>query len=103
LKLSTFTSGQTVQYKVGTTALNTAVTWNTAYTIENNVNALMTTINNNTAATDEAARLWYSNNASGTFYLQLYYTQPGNWKGQSLNVYVNGAASGLAAHQPKRG
>ena len=107
LKLSTFTNGQTVQYKLDNagvlTNLNaTTHTWNTTQTIETNVAALMKLINANSIATDVTASLWWSNNAAGTLYMKLEFLQPGNWQGQTLKIYVNGANSVAAGHLPKR-
>jgi len=102
LKLSTFTNGQSIQYKVGTTVLNAVYSWNTGITIEQNAALLMKEINKNTVTTDVSASPWWSNNASGTLYMELKYSQPGNWKGQTLAVYVNGVLGGLPGHQPKR-
>ena len=92
LKITTFSNAQQVIYKVGTTALNTAYTWNTAQSIASNVNGLVASINQQTVTTDISARIWWSNNASGTYYVEFSYGQPGNWQGQAFSQWVNGVA-----------
>lgn len=100
--MSTFSNFNVVQYKIGTTALNSSIIWHTSQTIRQNVDTLMTAINKSTVTTDVSASIWYSNNATGTIYLKLQYGQPGNWNGQALSCYVGGTLSVAIGQQPKR-
>jgi len=90
LKISTFANGNTVQYRIGTTDLNSAYTWNTAQNIEQNVNALMLEINKLTVTTDVNATRWWSNNASGTHYMELKFGQTGYSIGGGLGLEIGG-------------
>ena len=70
--------------------------------METNVANLLNALNKNTAKSDIAAELWYSHNTSNTYYIELKYGQPGNWKGQELDVYVNSTLSNASQHLLKR-
>jgi RHS repeat-associated protein len=102
INASTFTAGQSIVYKIGTTALNTAYVWQS--TLATNVNALIDAINANSIKSDISASLWWYNNTTGSYYIYLKYEQSGNFNSKSLGVYINGSAtaSALAAHVPKR-
>lgn len=98
---STFNSGQTVEYRVGMQSLHSPLTWGNV-SLETNVANLLNALNKNTAKSDIAAELWYSHNTSNTYYIELKYGQPGNWKGQELDVYVNSTLSNASQHLLKR-
>ena len=108
LKLSTFSHNKDVQYKLydGATYTNLNAStwkWNTGISIARNADSLIKKINANTTVSDIKASVWWSNNATGVLYMQLQFTQPGNWQGQTLKVFVNTSDSSAMANKiPKR-
>jgi|GEM_PF-3435288 len=101
--ISTFTTGSSLVYKVGTTAINDAYVW--TGTPATDVKNLIDKINAKTAQTDLSASLWWSNQSSTSmYYVEIKYSQPGNWGGEAIGVYLNGAttASTATLHVPKR-
>jgi hypothetical protein len=85
-----------VQYRIGSTLLNDPYPWNTASTLDVNLNGLMNAINSKTVTTDISASLWYDKNAAGTVYIDLAFGQPGNWLNQTLSVYTGSTSGGVA-------
>lgn len=95
-----FNVGENVQYRVnGVALMNTiAISGNFLQDAE----LIVQKINEKTVSTSVEAALWWSNNASGKYYVELAYTQPGNWNNNPLQVYINGYPSILHAKAPKR-
>jgi RHS repeat-associated protein len=97
---STFANGAGVVYKINSvagsttlgTALNTIITWsNNSIDLVANAQNLVKEINKNSSVTDVTARIWKDKNAStSTMYIELSYSQPGNWSNKFLEVWVNG-------------
>lgn len=100
LKAANYTVGQGIQFRSGTTVLNTQVAWQSNVNL--NAENLIAEVNKMTVTTDVSASIWYSNNASGTVYLQLKYGQAGNWNSKSLGIYINGVLGTSQAQTPKR-
>lgn len=94
------TTGITLQYGVTGTLLMDPVTISGNYL--NDANLIVEKINEKTVTTDVKASLWWSNNATGKYYIQLEYTQPGNWDGTALQIFVNGSSSVAAQYAPRR-
>ncbi|WP_430405625.1 RHS repeat-associated core domain-containing protein [Fluviicola sp.] len=90
---STFTTGNYIQYRVGSTILNDPFQWNTGPGFDANVQSLINEVNKKTVTTDVSASLWFDKNASGTIYIEFSFGQPGNWLNQTLSVYTGATAS----------
>jgi RHS repeat-associated protein len=100
---SSFTATQSIQYKLNGVALNNAYSWSGTKTLTENVRDLIAAINLQTVTTDVSASLWYSNNASGTYYIRFAYGQPGNHLiGLSAKTFINTVENNTSPYQPLR-
>ncbi|WP_300663074.1 RHS repeat-associated core domain-containing protein [Fluviicola sp.] len=88
------TTGTTyVQYRAGSTVLNDPYPWVFASGLDANLKGLMAAINAKTITTDISAALWYDKNNATTAYVELSFSQPGNWQNQTLAVYTGATIS----------
>lgn len=97
---TTFSVGNSIQYKIGSFNFHTAFNW-TGVPL-NDANTFISLVNANTVYSGIQASMWWSNNATGEYFIELKYLQPGNWVGQNISVYVNGSLSVTAPRLPKR-
>ena len=100
ISAATFVTGESVQYKLGTTVLNNPVTW--GGNLASNIKNLIAAVNAKTVTTDVSATLWHSSNATNTYYVQFTFNQPGNYTGTNVSTYINGSLVTAAKYIPKR-
>ena len=88
---SVFNLGDNVQYKINGTEIMGAMAISGNY--EQDADLIVSRINEKTVTSDVMAQLWWSNNAAGKYFIEIAYTQPGNWNGNDLDVFLNGVLS----------
>lgn len=95
-----FAIGDNVQYKIAGIEIMgpMAISGN----FEQDAELIISKINEKTILSDVVASHWWSNNGTEQYFIEITYTQPGNWNGASLDLLLNGALSYSEATSPKR-
>lgn len=98
ISAGTFSTNDVVEYTLsnsGAPTLMAPITWSA--TLETNVASILNAINTNSFTSDVEASVWWSNNASGIYYIALTYMQPGSWLGNQLELEVNSTPTSITS------